>query len=151
MSIGTVIMGLGFLFMVAASMQKVVSGEQLIQGSGLYWLVGAYLFHTIGELCLSPVALSFITKLTPKHLVASIMGIYFAVTGLSGKAAALIGQLAGELGELSIFIGLTVFSVVIGLLFILLDKKLTAMTHGIDGSDLGDSHIDEKNLQVNRE
>jgi POT family proton-dependent oligopeptide transporter len=140
MSIGTIVMGLGFLFMIAASMQKVVNGDQLVQASGLYWLVGAYLFHTIGELCLSPVALSFITKLTPKHLVASIMGIYFAVTGLSGKAAAWVGQLAGELGELSIFTGLTVFSVIVGLLFILLDKKLTQMTHGIDGSDILEKH-----------
>ena len=52
---------------------------------------------------------------------------------------------------ISIFIGLTVFSVIVGLLFIVLDKKLTEMTHGIDGSDLEGEHMDEKNLQINRE
>ena len=52
-------MGTGFLFMTAASMEHEASGA-----SAMYWLVLAYLFHTVGELCISPVALSFITKVS---------------------------------------------------------------------------------------
>jgi POT family proton-dependent oligopeptide transporter len=66
-------------------------------------LVLAYLFHTIGELCLSPVALSFITKLSPvKYFL--MMGVYFAATGLGNKVAGIIGESASDdLGEYSVF------------------------------------------------
>jgi POT family proton-dependent oligopeptide transporter len=47
----------------------------------------AYLFHTIGELCLSPVALSFITKLSPVKYASLMMGVYFAATGLGNKSS----------------------------------------------------------------
>lgn len=135
MSVGTIIMGLGFLFMVAASLQKQVDGTTIIQKSSLYWLAFAYLFHTIGELCLSPVALSFITRLTPSHLVARVMGLYFAVTGFSGYLASKIGQQAEKFGDLAVFGGLTAFSVLVGLIFIVFDKKLSTLTHGVDDSN----------------
>ena len=80
-------MGLGFVFMYFASLESLVFGK-----SSMYWLVLAYLFHTIGELCASPVILSYITKLSPKKLVASIMGIYFATIGLGNKLAGAIGE-----------------------------------------------------------
>lgn len=133
MSVGTIIMGLGFVFMVCASMEKQVDvAGVIIQKSSLYWLIGAYLFHTIGELCLSPVALSFITKLTPPHLVARVMGLYFAVTGLSNYLASKIGQQAEKFGDFAVFAGLALFSVFVGILFIAFDKQLSKKTHGID-------------------
>ena len=55
----------------------------------MIWLVLAYLFHTIGELCISPVALSFITKLAPVKYASLMMGVYFAATGLGNKVAGL--------------------------------------------------------------
>ena len=132
MAVGTIIMGAGFLFMVGASMEKQVDGATIIQKSSLYWLIGAYLLHTIGELCLSPVALSFITKLTPAHLVARVMGLYFAVTGLSNYLASKIGQQAEKFGDLAVFAGLAGFSIFIGILFIAFEHKLSHLTHGID-------------------
>ncbi len=56
MAVGVIVMGFGFLFMTGASLQYAETGS-----SAMYWLVLAYLFHTLGELCASPVALSFIT------------------------------------------------------------------------------------------
>lgn len=135
MSVGTIIMGLGFLFMVGSSLEKQVDGTNIIHKASLYWLAAAYLFHTIGELCLSPVALSFITKLTPSHLVARVMGLYFAVTGLSGYLAAKIGQQAEKFGDLAVFAGLAGFSVVVGLIFIVFESKLASLSHGIDEVD----------------
>jgi POT family proton-dependent oligopeptide transporter len=70
--------------------------------SSMIWLVLAYLFHTIGELCLSPVALSFITKLSPVKYASLMMGVYFAATGL-GNVAGIIGESASDLGEYSVF------------------------------------------------
>jgi POT family proton-dependent oligopeptide transporter len=67
----------------------------------MIWLVLAYLFHTIGELCLSPVALSFITKLSPVKYASLMMGVYFAATKI--KVAGIIGESASDLGEYSVF------------------------------------------------
>lgn len=87
MAMGTIIMGLGFLFMAKASME-VLNGTQ----AALIWIILAYLFHTIGELSASPVALSFITKLAPAKYVSIMMGVYFAATGLGNKVAGVIGE-----------------------------------------------------------
>ena len=69
----------------------------------MYWLVLAYVFITIGELCASPVILSYITKLSPKRIISSIMGIYFATIGLGNKLAGTVGSYSEQLGEKNIF------------------------------------------------
>jgi POT family proton-dependent oligopeptide transporter len=87
MAMGVIIMGLGFVFMVFATIEYEANGE-----SAIYWLIFAYLLHTIGELSASPVALSFITKLAPLRYGALMMGLYFAATGLGNKVAGIIGE-----------------------------------------------------------
>lgn len=91
MAVGTMIMGLGFVMMAMASVE---AGAEEFGKAALYWLILAYFLHTIGELCASPVALSFITKLAPARYAAIMMGIYFASTGLGNKVAGLIGESA---------------------------------------------------------
>ncbi len=135
MANGVIIMGLGFVFMVFASMQYETLGK-----SALYWLALAYLFHTIGELCASPVALSFITKLAPVRYGALMMGVYFAATGLGNKVAGLIGESASEAGELNIFAGITIFCVVFGLLVITILKPLKRLTHRAEEEERDMSH-----------
>ncbi|WP_445381246.1 peptide MFS transporter [Robiginitalea sp. IMCC43444] len=130
MANGVIIMGLGFVFMVFASMEYEAEGE-----SALYWLALAYLFHTIGELSASPVALSFITKLAPVRYGALMMGVYFAATGLGNKVAGLLGESASEAGELTIFAGITIFCVIFGLLVITIIKPLKRLTHGVEEAE----------------
>lgn len=89
MAVGTIIMGFGFLLMTFASME---AGGEPYGKAGIYWLILAYLLHTIGELSSSPVSLSFITKLAPVKYASLMMGCYFAATGLGNKAAGLIGE-----------------------------------------------------------
>lgn len=89
MAIGTIIMGMGFVFMVFAVKEYENDGA-----SSMIWLVLAYLLHTIGELCSSPVSLSFITKLAPVKYASLMMGAYFAATGLGGKVAGVVGEAA---------------------------------------------------------
>jgi len=129
MAIGVIIMGWGFFFMSAASMQYEAEGL-----SSMHWLVLAYLFHTIGELCASPVALSFITKLAPDRWMAFMMGAYFAATGLGNKVAGLLGESATEMGEFAIFTGIAVFCTIFGLLVLLIIKPLKRLTHNAEGS-----------------
>jgi POT family proton-dependent oligopeptide transporter len=130
MAVGIIIMGFGFVFMVFASMEFEKSGS-----SSMIWLVMAYLFHTIGELCISPVSLSFITKLAPVKYASLMMGVYFAATGLGNKVAGIVGESASDLGEYAVFSGITIFTVIIGLLFILLLKPLKRLTHGVEDEE----------------
>jgi POT family proton-dependent oligopeptide transporter len=130
MALGIIIMGFGFLFMVFAAMEFEKSGT-----SSMIWLVLAYLFHTIGELCISPVALSFITKLAPIKYASLMMGVYFAATGLGNKVAGLVGESASRYGEYSVFSGILIFTVIIGALFILLLKPLKRLTHAAEDNE----------------
>ncbi len=131
MAMGVIIMGVGFLFMSAASKQYDALGE-----SAMYWLILAYLFHTVGELCASPVALSFITKLAPVRYAAIIMGVYWAATGLGNKLAGTLGELSQSMGEFEIFTGIAVFCTLFGILAILLLKPLKRLTHGAEDLQL---------------
>jgi POT family proton-dependent oligopeptide transporter len=87
-AIGVVLMGSGFLVMAAAA-SIVAGGSKVLP----YWLILTYLLHTFGELCLSPVGLSYVTKLAPKRFVGQMMGMWFLSLSLGNLAAGLI---AGE-------------------------------------------------------
>ncbi len=137
MALGTIIMGLGFVFMVFAVNEFSTNGS-----SGMQWLVLAYLFHTVGELCASPVALSFITKLAPVKYASLMMGVYFAASGLGNKVAGILGEKASEFGEKTIFIGITITTVIFGLLVIGLLKPLKRLTHGAEDNEI-EMHNDE--------
>ena len=126
-AVGIIIMGLGFVFMYFASKEAESFGK-----SSMHWLMLAYLFHTIGELCASPVILSYISKLSPKQLVSSIMGIYFAAIGLGNKLAGTIGQSSENLGEKQVFLGITLVCLLVGFTVILFHKKLIKLSHGLD-------------------
>src|SRR5690606_30224157 len=135
MAVGLIIMALGFGFMTAASVQYENAGS-----SAMYWLILAYLFHTIGELCASPVSLSFITKLAPLKYASIIMGLYWAATGLGNMGASLIGRYSQHLGEFEIFLGITVIWSLFGLCVIALLKPLKRLTHG---AEEGEGKVDE--------
>ena len=133
MAIGVIIMGWGFFFMSIASNEVGYdTAGEVIKKSGMQWLVLAYLFHTLGELCVSPVALSFITKLAPERWMAFMMGAYFAATGLGNKVAGLLGESASSLGEFTIFTGIAVFCTIFGLLVIAILKPLKRLIHGAE-------------------
>jgi POT family proton-dependent oligopeptide transporter len=140
MALGLIIMGCGFLFMTKASTEVVMDGDQVIQKSAMIWLVLAYLFHTIGELCASPVALSFITKLAPVKYASLMMGTYFAATGLGNKVAGLVGQYSEHAGEFQIFTGIAIFCSIFGVIVLLALKPLKRLTHGAEDIKLKSAH-----------
>jgi POT family proton-dependent oligopeptide transporter len=84
-AIGVILMGSGFLVMAAAA-SIVASGSKVLP----YWLIMTYLLHTFGELCLSPVGLSYYTKLAPKRFVGQMMGMWFLATSLGNLVASLV-------------------------------------------------------------
>jgi POT family proton-dependent oligopeptide transporter len=91
--LGLIQLGLGFLVMVFAA--KMAFANEM--GAGPGWLVLTYLLHTMGELCLSPVGLSSVTKLSPKRLVGQMMGIWFMASALGNLIAGLVaGRFSDE-------------------------------------------------------
>ena len=127
MTTGIMIMGLGFIFMFFASLEFEKGGS-----SAMYWIFLAFLFHTVGELCASPVVLSFITKLSPVKYISSIMGIYFATMGLGNKLAGTIGQFSQSFGESKTFLGITIFCLTFGMIVMLFLKRLEKLSHNAD-------------------
>ncbi|MFK7984497.1 MAG: peptide MFS transporter [Sandaracinaceae bacterium] len=105
-SLGLMQLGLGFLVMVwgvslayEGQIQVGVGDEAVMQAAvvvPLFVLLGAYFFHTTGELCLSPIGLSMVTKLVPKKMVAMVMGLWFLSTSLSHLVGGLIAGATGS-------------------------------------------------------
>lgn len=86
---GLVFAGIGFALMIVAANRVVAGGGNVLVSP--WWLVGSYFFQTVGELCLSPVGLSSMTKLSPRKYVGQMMGIWF----LASSVGTLIGGLVG--------------------------------------------------------
>ncbi|NQX98302.1 MAG: MFS transporter, partial [Flavobacteriales bacterium] len=129
MALGVIIMGTGFLAMSAAAIQA----DSSVDGKGaMIFLIIAYFLHTIGELFASPTALSFITKLAPAKYASLMMGAYFAATGFGSKLAAVVGGMAEGAGELQIFTGIFIFTLLFGGLILALLKPLKRLTHGAE-------------------
>ena len=82
--------GLGFYLMVAAANKVIAGGGDAVRVS-MWWLTGSYLLQTIGELALSPVGLSSMTKLSPRRFVGQMMGVWFLATALGNLIAGLVG------------------------------------------------------------
>ena len=127
--------GLGLLQLAAGFIAMVIAAGQIGDGgkSALIWLVLAYFLHTTGELCLSPVGLSTVTKLSPARLVGLMMGVWFlsnAFAGvLSGQIAALTGS---EAGYGSVFRMIVIFAGGAGLLLLAVSPFLKRLEHGAE-------------------
>jgi POT family proton-dependent oligopeptide transporter len=88
-SIGLAFAGVGFLLMIFAANRVVTGGVGTLVSP--WWLVGSYFFQTVGELCLSPVGLSSMTKLSPRKYVGQMMGIWFTASALGNLIGGLVG------------------------------------------------------------
>ena len=85
-SIGIIFVGLGFLALVYG-----MSSSNGLQ-TGVFWIILIYLLHTLGELCLSPVGLSSVTKLSPQRIVGFMMGMWFFASAAGNYVAGLIAR-----------------------------------------------------------
>jgi POT family proton-dependent oligopeptide transporter len=126
---GLILMGLGFLFMVKAA--GIVAGG--LQAPA-YFLVLTYLVHTFGELCLSPVGLSTVTKLAPARFVGQMMGVWFLASSLGKLTAGLIAggfdpdNLAAMPGR---FLFIVLYGCGVGALLLLLSPRIVRWMGGV--------------------
>ena len=129
-ALGLLLLGAGFLVMAGAS--KLVTGGNKVWPT---WLITTYLLHSIGELCLSPVGLSSVTKLAPPRLVGQMMGVWFLATSLGNLIAGLIaGEVTGEsAGQMPArFLQMFLTTCGTGVVLLLLAKPIKKLMSGVE-------------------
>ena len=131
--LGLILLGLGFAALAFGSL-GIDQGAKVASVS-IVWLVLAYLFHTLGELCLSPVALSYISKLVPGRMIAMMFGIWYIAIAIGNKLA---GTLGGQIDKITEAYSMTTFFLIftlvpaaLGLLAIALNPLLKKLMHGV--------------------
>ena len=132
-AIGMILLGIGMAF-VAFGASDIPAGAQTASVS-LIWLVLVYLFHTMGELCISPVALSYVSKLVPGRMIAMMFGIWYLAVAIGMKMAGIFGEtsekIAQEQGLSYFFWILTGIAVGLGVLSALLYPVIKKLMHGV--------------------
>jgi POT family proton-dependent oligopeptide transporter len=126
-SFGLILLGLGFGVMVWASILTNGQTRQV----GPSWLILTYLFHTCGELCLSPVGLSTVTKLAPHRKVGQMMGIWFMSVSLGNLMAGLVAGRFGSLPLPELFGTVTAITAGAGLVLAFFIKPIRNMMSGV--------------------
>ncbi|WP_314270077.1 peptide MFS transporter [Capnocytophaga sputigena] len=135
MGLGMILLGVGFFFMLGAVYERGgaigVDPKDVAVKASLAWLILTYLTHTIGELCLSPVGLSTVTKLSPPRLAGLLMGVWMMAAFFANSIGGVIASYVEKLGASVVFAAVSGFVILCGLGMILLNKKLQAMMHGV--------------------
>jgi proton-dependent oligopeptide transporter, POT family len=134
---GAVKYGLGLIIM-AAGFGFLAFGAYGIQAGvkvSMIWLILAYLFHTLGELCLSPVGLSYVSKLVPARMIAFMFGMWYLAIAIGNKLAAVLGgqieNITQEYSLSTFFLIFTIVPTVAGLLVMFLNPLLKKLMHGV--------------------
>jgi len=131
--LGLALLGIGFGFL-AMGAWSVPSGAESAKLS-MSWLVLAYLFHTLGELCLSPMGLSYLSKLIPTRMIAFMFGVYYLAIAIGNKLAHYIGgdieKITAEYSLSTFFLIFTIVPIVLGFIALLLHPLLKRLMHGV--------------------
>lgn len=124
---GLILLGVGFLVLAWGS-TFLVGGAKV----GMQWLVVTYFFHTVGELCLSPVGLSSMTKLAPDRLVGQMMGTWFMGSALGNLIAGLVAGYIEDMPLPNLFGTVAMIVVVSGGLFLAFTPVIKKMIGNLD-------------------
>ena len=131
MGVGMVILGIGFWFMLGAVSERGGDIKDTAVKASLFWLVMTYFIHTVGELCISPVGLSVVTKLSPPKLASVLMAVWMLSSSVANFLGGFIAAYVEKMGAGQIFTYISGFVIVCGVLLILLNKPISKMMHGV--------------------
>jgi POT family proton-dependent oligopeptide transporter len=131
--IGLILLGLGFAILSYGS-GDIPSGAKTASVSMIF-LILAYLLHTMGELCISPVGLSYLSKLVPPRMIGFMFGVWYLAIAVGQKAAGTMGGMIDKISEQysmsTFFLIFTLIPVGVGLISILLNPVLKRLMHGV--------------------
>lgn len=137
-AIGLLLLSLGYL-LIAIGVQGVEPGVKV----SILWLAGLYFIHTMGELCLSPIGLSMVNKLSPIRFASLLMGVWYLSMATANKLAGALSSLYPEEGKVKQLFGIeianlfdffmvfVVMAAVASLILFLLSKRLQKLMHGV--------------------
>lgn len=132
-AIGLFFLGIGFAFL-AFGAKDIPQGAKTASVS-LIWLVFAYLFHTMGELCVQPVGLSYVSKLVPARMTAFMFGVWYLALAIGNKTSGVLGQqidhITNQYNISTFFLIFTIVPFIIGIIALLLNSTLKKLMHGI--------------------
>ena len=132
-AIGLFFLGIGFAFLAYGS-SGIPQGAKTASVS-MAWLIFAYLFHTLGELCVSPVGLSYVSKLVPPRMIAFMFGVWYLALAIgnktSGKMGAMIDDITNNYDISTFFLIFTFVPIIIGIIALLLSPVLKKLMHGV--------------------
>ncbi len=130
---GLILLGIGFGFLVVGS-ASIPQGAATAAVS-MVWLIFAYLFHTLGELCLSPVGLSYVSKLVPGRMIAFMFGVWYLAIAIGNKIAhttgGMIDSITAQYDLSTFFMIFTAIPIGAGILVMLLNPMLKRLMHGV--------------------
>ena len=128
--IGLLMLSVGFGLLALGS-HGVIHGVKV----SMLWLVFAYMFNTMGELCLSPVGLSYVSKLVPARMIAFMFGVWYLAVAIGHKLAAVLGgqieNITREYSLSTFFLIFTIVPAVAGVLIILINPFVKKLMHGV--------------------
>ncbi len=129
------------MFLLALGMACVAFGATGIEAGAktasvsIIWLILVYLFHTMGELCISPVSLSYVSKLVPARMIAFMFGLYYLAVAIGMKGAGVFGEnvdkVADENGISYFFWMLTLVSLVVAAFAVVIGPVIKKLMHGV--------------------
>lgn len=132
--LGLILLGLGFGFLAYGAISIVPGATDIVRVS-MVWLILAYLFHTLGELCLSPVGLSYVSKLVPGAWIGMMFGVYYLFIAMGNKLAGSMGgmieKISAEYSLSTFFLIFTIVPVALGLLIAALNPVIKKLMHGV--------------------
>ena len=132
MGLGMIALAVGFIFMIGAVMQRGGNVQDIHIKASILWLLGTYFLHTIGELMLSPIGLSMVTKLAPVRLASMFMGVWYLSSTIANFVSGLAVGFVEQFGAMTIFSGIAVFVGICGLTVLFLSRWLLNRMHGAD-------------------
>ncbi len=131
--LGLILLGLGFAILSYGA-TDIPSGAKTASVSMIF-LILAYLFHTMGELCLSPVGLSYLSKLVPARMIGFMFGVWYLAIAVGQKAAGTMGGMIDKISEQyslgTFFLIFTLIPIGVGLISIVLNPVLKKLMHGV--------------------
>lgn len=131
--LGLILLGLGFGVLVMGTM-GIEQGAKTASVS-MFFLIFAYLFHTMGELCISPVGLSYLSKLVPGRMIGFMFGIWYLAIAIGQKAAGTMGGMIDKITEehslSTFFLIFTIVPIAVGFVSIVLNPILKRLMHNV--------------------
>ncbi|MCO6464823.1 MAG: peptide MFS transporter [Saprospiraceae bacterium] len=132
-ALGLFLLGIGFAFL-AYGASEIPQGATTASVS-LVWLVMAYLFHTMGELCVQPVGLSYVSKLVPPRMIAFMFGVWYLALAIGNKTSGVLGQkidhITSQYNISTFFLIFTIVPFVIGIIALVMNGTLKRLMHGV--------------------